>query len=234
MLLYLDGQKDIRRQVGGLLLGFFPFLLTGLIHVKIIEPTEEALFIIFFAFFIFVFLGFIYEMFSNVPHPFANLAFIVLSMVYIGIPFTLLQFIAFDGDRYYPNIVFGLLVLNWFNDTGAFTLGSKKGKTPLFPRISPKKTWEGTISGSIISLFIGALISLIFVELRLIDWLVLSLMVSIFGTIGDLVESMLKRSLNLKDSGNMLPGHGGFLDRFDAFIFILPFAAAYILIIRGF
>ena len=106
------------------------------------------------------------------------------------------------------------------------------GKHRLFERISPKKTWEGTIGGIVITLILAFGLSQFFDELRLHDWLILGTIVAIFGTLGDLVESMLKRSMNIKDSGKLLPGHGGILDRFDGFIFILPFVAAYLLWIR--
>ena len=119
--------------------------------------------------------------------------------------------------------------MTWANDTGAYLIGSQIGRTKLFPRISPKKTWEGSAGGVLVTFLAGYLLSRIFSDISLVDWCVLAGIVSIFGSLGDLVESMLKRSLQIKDSGNLLPGHGGFLDRFDAFIFLLPFAAAYLL-----
>ena len=122
--------------------------------------------------------------------------------------------------------------MTWANDVGAYFVGSKFGKTKLFPRISPKKTWEGSFGGVMMTFLTGWLLSLYIIELNLKDWLILALIVSIFGSIGDLVESMLKRSVGVKDSGTILPGHGGFLDRFDAFIFLLPFAACYLLWLR--
>ncbi|MEO0775984.1 MAG: phosphatidate cytidylyltransferase, partial [Bacteroidota bacterium] len=130
------------------------------------------------------------------------------------------------------NTVFGLLLLTWSNDTAAYLVGSRIGKTPLFPRISPKKTWEGSLGGVVITFLIAFLISQWFREHSTKQWLVLAGIVAIFGSTGDLVESMLKRSENIKDSGNLLPGHGGVLDRFDAFIFLLPFATAYLLLIK--
>ena len=137
--------------------------------------------------------------------------------------------IAFRMGAFHPNIIFGLLLLTWANDTGAYLIGSQIGRTKLFPRISPKKTWEGSLGGVLVAFMTAYLLSLFFKDLVLKDWLILAFLVSIFGSIGDLVESMLKRSLKIKDSGNLLPGHGGMLDRFDAFLFLLPFAAAYLL-----
>ena len=122
--------------------------------------------------------------------------------------------------------------MTWMNDTAAYIVGSQIGKTPLFPRISPKKTWEGTLGGLAGTLILAFLLNEYFEELILRDWLILAILVGLFGSLGDLVESMLKRSFAIKDSGRLLPGHGGFLDRFDGFIFMLPFAAAYIVWLR--
>ena len=185
-----------------------------------------------FLVFPFIFMAFIYELYTRSEQPFVNLAFLVLGMVYIGIPFGLLEFIAFGKEAYYANIVMGLLLMNWGNDTGAYLVGSRFGKTPLFPRISPKKTWEGFLGGLFCTFLVGFVFFQLVNELRLIDQIVLALIVSILGSLGDLVESMLKRSFQTKDTGKILPGHGGILDRFDSFIFLLPFATAYLLWIR--
>ena len=125
--------------------------------------------------------------------------------------------------------IFGVLLLIWSNDTGAYLVGSQLGRHKLMPRISPKKTWEGFVGGVIIAQLIGWAISTYIKDFSLQDWLIIAGITSVFGTMGDLVESMLKRSFDVKDSGSLLPGHGGFLDRFDAFIFLLPFVAAYML-----
>lgn len=223
-----DSKRANFRRGLGLLLGLSPFLYIGAWQLGYIEGPfflSKAILL----YFPLLFLAFIYELFSHSDKPFINLAFLTLGVVYIGVPFALLHFIAFDGHQYFPNIVFGLLLLTWASDTGAYFAGSLLGKTPLFPRISPKKTWEGSIGGVILTLVVGYLLSLVFKDLPLIDWLVVAAIVAIFGPIGDLVESMLKRSLKVKDSGSLLPGHGGFLDRFDAFIFLLPFATVYLL-----
>jgi phosphatidate cytidylyltransferase len=180
-----------------------------------------------------VFCMFIYELYTASRYPFANIAYMTLGMFYIGIPFALLNFIAFDGSHFYSKIVFGLLVLTWVNDTGAYLVGSQFGKTPLFPRISPRKTWEGTIGGISTTILCGLILSIFITDIAPLNWIVLAMMVAMFGTLGDLVESMLKRSVGIKDSGTLLPGHGGLLDRFDAFIFVIPFAAAYLLYLRG-
>lgn len=232
MVLSREHRKDKIRKLIGLGIGLVPFMLATIVQLEFVENKEEFIAIAAFLFSPFVFLGFIYELYTNSTQPFANIAYIILGMFYIGIPFALLDFIAFDGAFFYANIVFGLLLMTWTNDTAAYLIGSQIGKTPLFPRISPKKTWEGTLGGVAVTFLIAYILHHWFSELRLIDWFVLAGIVTVFGSLGDLVESMLKRSIHVKDSGNLLPGHGGFLDRFDAFIFLLPFASAYLLWIR--
>ena len=220
------------RKILGVAIGATPFLMAAIYHFGKIENGLEFLKICILLFLPFIFLIFILELFTKSKNPFGNLGYLFLGVIYIGIPFTLAQFIAIDGDNYFPNIILGLLLLTWGNDTGAYVIGSQIGKTPLFPRISPNKTWEGSLGGVAVSFLIAWLLSFYVAELSLTNWLVLATLVSVFASLGDLIESMLKRSLGVKDSGTIMPGHGGFLDRFDAFIFLLPFAASYLLLIR--
>lgn len=223
---------DLFRRFLGMGLGLAPFLLAAVLQLELVRNKDLFIVISLLLLFPFIFSAFIYELYTRSEQPFVNVAYIVLGMAYIGMPFALLEFIAFEDGLFCANTVFGLLVLTWFNDTGAYMVGSQIGRTPLFPRISPKKTWEGAAGGAAAA-FIGAyLVCAIFKELRLADWLVMAGIVAVFGNLGDLVESMLKRSVNIKDSGALLPGHGGLLDRFDAFIFLLPFATAYLLWVR--
>jgi phosphatidate cytidylyltransferase len=231
MVLHHDTRRDWIRIFIGLAFGLSPFLLASVMHLALVSDNRFVI-ITSVLFFPLIFSAFIYELFTASEKPFQNVAYMVLGMVYIGAPFSLLNFIAFNGDKFNVWPIFGLLLLTWMNDTGAYLIGSKFGKTPLLPRISPKKTWEGTIGGVAVTFGVGYLFCAVTGELRLIDWMVLSAIVAVFGSIGDLIESMLKRSLSIKDSGTLLPGHGGMLDRFDAFIFVLPFAAAYLLYIR--
>jgi phosphatidate cytidylyltransferase len=123
-------------------------------------------------------------------------------------------------------------LLIWSNDAFAYAVGSLIGKHKLFPRISPGKTWEGTLGGIFFNFVVAYLLSLLFPVLGLRDWAVIAAIVSIFATFGDLVESMMKRSLNIKDTGNLFPGHGGMLDRFDAYFFAIPFVAAYLFLVK--
>lgn len=225
-------RRDRVRKGIGVAIGLLPTLVVSLISVDYIRDPESFIQLTSLLFAPFIFTIFIYELYSRSRNPFVNIAHIVLGLFYIGIPFSLVHFIAFDGDVFYHRIVFGLLLLTWVNDTGAYMVGSQMGRTPLFPRISPNKTWEGSAGGALTCLLFGYFLHLVFDEVGLIEWLVLSALVALFGSLGDLIESMLKRSVGVKDSGNLLPGHGGLLDRFDAFIFVIPFAAAYILYLR--
>ena len=217
------------RRVIGIVFGLIPILLVTALKMNWVAYPDSFLMKGFLAFIPLFFLVFLYELYAASKTPYQNIAFIGLGLIYIGIPFAMLVYFAIDGANYYGHTVFGLLLLTWTNDTAAYFVGSKFGKTPLFPRISPKKTWEGSIGGVIGALLVGILLSYIIKEQTMIQWMVLAVIVAIFGSLGDLVESMLKRSKGIKDSGTLLPGHGGFLDRFDAFIFLLPFAMTYLL-----
>ncbi len=228
-LVETKGRRDITRKILGLVLGLIPFAIVALLKLNLIVGQAEFAPYASLLVFPFLFLAFIYELYTASEKPFANIGILLLGVVYIGIPFALLVLVAFDNSTFNPNIVFGLLLMTWANDTGAYLVGSQIGRNKLFPRISPKKTWEGSIGGILVTFLVAFLLYQFFKDLRLMDWFFLAGIVAIFGTLGDLVESMLKRSLEIKDSGNLLPGHGGVLDRFDAFIFLLPFAAAYLL-----
>lgn len=169
------------------------------------------------------FLYFVMELFGKSEWPFQRMAWRALGMAYIALPLFLLSQWACPDGTYVPHRAMGLLVLVWSNDTFAYLTGSLMGKTPFMPRISPKKTWEGTLGGVVCTAGLAWLAGIYFPFFGREQWLILALLVGGGGTLGDLVESMLKRSFQVKDSGNLLPGHGGLLDRFDAFIFVLPF-----------
>jgi phosphatidate cytidylyltransferase len=187
----------------------------------------------FFVVMLFVACMLILELFTKSESPYGNVAAILFGLFYIAVPFGLLQAIStLFHNRFSPFVVAGMLFLTWANDSWAYLVGSRIGKTPFFPRISPKKTWEGTIGGAVMCIITAALMGYFMRDIRLIDWLVVGGLTAVFGTLGDLVESMLKRSVGVKDSGTFMPGHGGFLDRFDAFMFTIPFVAAYLLFIK--
>lgn len=171
-----------------------------------------------------VFLSFIIELYRKKENPFANIAYTLLGIIYVALPFALLLYLVFQNgsDEFRPDIVMGIFLMIWVNDTGAYLVGVNFGKNRLFERISPKKSWEGSIGGGIATLLVAWLCSYFSQDLSLILWLSVGLIVAVVGGLGDLVESLFKRSIQVKDSGTILPGHGGILDRFDAILIVAP------------
>jgi phosphatidate cytidylyltransferase len=131
---------------------------------------------------------------------------------------------------YNHEITLGFMFLLWANDSGAYLIGMSLGKNKLFERISPKKSWEGFFGGLVVAIGVAVLCSLFFTTLAVQHWIVMAILVTLFGTFGDLVESMFKRSMNVKDSGKLLPGHGGFLDRFDGLLIAAPMVYSYLVL----
>lgn len=179
---------------------------------------------------------FIMELFRKKTTPFHNIALTLTGIAYIILPVALMSIVAFSFNSenehaYHGEIIMGCIFLVWASDTGAYMIGSKFGKHPLFERISPKKSWEGFFGGMVTAMVVSYFISLLFTDLLFIEWMIISVIIVVTGTLGDLVESMLKRSINVKDSGTILPGHGGILDRFDALLISIPFVFFYLLLI---
>lgn len=140
--------------------------------------------------------------------------------MYTFLPYGLMQFLLYTQDHTYTyERVLAIFIFLWTSDTGAYLVGRAIGRTKFFERVSPKKTWEGTIGGVLLAMTAGYLVSINFHTLSEIQWMTVAALVAIFGTMGDLVESVLKRNHGVKDSGNFIPGHGGSLDRFDSFLF---------------
>ncbi|MFK7049240.1 phosphatidate cytidylyltransferase [Flavobacterium columnare] len=162
-------------------------------------------------------------LFDNKIKNINSLSWIVL-IGYIIIPFILITKLGQIEENHYPHIIIGIFILIWINDTFAYLVGKKFGKRKLFEKISPKKTIEGFLGGTIFTILASFLISRYYVNLFPIGyWILIALFTSFFGTIGDLVESKFKRSAGVKDSGSIMPGHGGILDRLDSVIFTAPF-----------
>ncbi len=162
------------------------------------------------------------ELFKKAENPVKNWAYTLLGQVYITLPLTLLGLLGLRNGEYSPNLILGLFIVIWLNDSGAYVVGSTMGKHKLFPRVSPKKTWEGFIGGVIVAMTGGYVLSIFMPDLQTWQWIAFGGAVSIFATLGDLNESLLKRTMGVKDSGSILPGHGGMLDRFDSILLACP------------
>jgi phosphatidate cytidylyltransferase len=171
---------------------------------------------------------FIQELFKSSEAPFTNIAFTFLGIIFTVLPFTLFHAMAFIKGSYNFHFPLAFLILLWANDTGAYLVGVKFGRTKLFERHSPKKTWEGFIGGVVINIIAAIIISRFYIDMQWKQWASMAVFISLVGTLGDLVESMFKRSINVKDSGGILPGHGGLLDRFDGLLLSAPFVFTYL------
>lgn len=169
------------------------------------------------------------ELYRRKTNPINNWAYFMLGQILVALPFALLNFIAFiDASAYKPLILIAVFATIWVNDTGAYVFGITFGKHRLFERISPKKSWEGFAGGALAALASGYVFSLVIPEISLIQWLLFSEIVVVAGTFGDLLESQLKRTVCIKDSGNIIPGHGGLLDRFDSMLLAAPVIFIYL------
>ncbi len=221
------------RVVPGMLAGITTYLISALASAGKI-PMNSFLFII-----PVLTLIMITELYRNGDKPFDSLAHTFFPLLYTVVPFSLIPFSAFshtglnsllrhDGIIFSPGIIIGFFLLIWANDTGAYLAGITFGKHRLMERISPKKSWEGFFGGLIIAALVAWLLSEWLGVISTAGWIVVALIISVAGTYGDLIESMLKRSTGAKDSGSILPGHGGFLDRFDSTIISFPLVYLFI------
>jgi phosphatidate cytidylyltransferase len=178
---------------------------------------------------------FVQELFKKSAAPFTNIAYTFMGIMFIVLPFSFFHAMAYVNVYAGFNFHFPLafLLMLWANDTGAYLVGVKFGRTKLFERHSPKKTWEGFIGGVLIAAGVALIISHYYTELGWQQWVIMALIISFFGTTGDLIESMFKRSINVKDSGGILPGHGGLLDRFDGLFLAAPIVYTYLYLISN-
>lgn len=168
----------------------------------------------------------IVQLWKQSDQPFRDAAYSMVPLLYIGLPLSLMLALVPDAGA---RVVLMLVLMVWLNDSGAYIGGSLFGKHKMWERHSPGKTWEGTAFGVMVTVLVAVFVGpWIQPAVAWYHWLALGLICSVIDTLGDLVESMLKRSVGMKDSGNIMPGHGGFLDRFDSLLIIMPFAFAYI------
>lgn len=219
---------DINRNIctlGSIFL-FFCFFYYG------INPTDTGIFIPYLILLVYLMIS---ELYLKKSNPIHNWAYSMLSQVYVGLPFALLNVLAFqsiEATSYYQFILpLSIFIFIWINDTGAYCTGMLFGKHRLFERISPKKSWEGSIGGAIFCIAAAFALAHWVPVMNTMEWIGMALTVVIFGTWGDLTESLMKRHLGIKDSGNILPGHGGMLDRFDSAIMAIPATVVYLYVL---
>lgn len=177
------------------------------------------------------------QLYAKKSNPAGNWAFSFMSQVYVALPFALLNVIACiipnagSNSTYSYILPLSLFIFTWINDTGAYCVGVTLGKHRLFERISPKKSWEGSIGGAIFCIIAAVILAHFFPILNSWEWIGFALVVVVFGTWGDLCESLIKRHWGIKDSGKILPGHGGMLDRFDSTLLAVPAVSVYLLLV---
>ena len=223
----------------GFLIGILTYIYIGLMpHMAIIAEGYPRLYsirvyVLILILFL-VILNFILELYRQKGKPFHNIAYTLLGVVYIVLPLSIANLIPStlidqSYNYYYPSLLLGVFIMVWTNDSFAYLFGVRFGKRKLFERISPNKSWEGFVAGlvfvQIASIIIHKLSSS---PLMFYDWMIMGLIVTVFGTFGDLVESMFKRQMGIKDSGKIMPGHGGMLDRFDILFLVIPIVFIYI------
>ncbi len=187
----------------------------------------------YFLVFVLLLLNFIFELFANKKDPIQNIAMGTAAFIYAAVPISLSNFLVFPKveSQYSPKLFLALLVLIWVYDSFAYLFGVSLGKHRLYERISPKKSWEGAIGGTLAALGVSFAIAQYIPQIAWFHWLIIAFLVVAFSTLGDLTESMLKRQFGVKDSGTIFPGHGGILDRFDSLLFAIPVMVCYLEIV---
>lgn len=204
--------------------GILIYSITGLIGLGYLDYRVGLFILLFFP------LTITFELFRKNGASWLRIGTYFTGFLYIAAPFGLMNALFYipDTDGTYTGILIGLFVLIWSSDVFAYLVGSLIGKHRLFERVSPKKSWEGSLGGFVFALVAAWVLSLFYPEISLVNWLILAVIIVITGTLGDLSASLLKRIAGVKDTGTIFPGHGGVLDRFDATIFAVPFVFVYI------
>lgn len=217
----ISPQKNLGIIIGAIIFIFTFLHVRGIVTVNLFGLCFSSLFVIP-----------AYELFRAKKNSIENIAITIFGVLYIIYPISLLNFFVYPdiplNNRYDPTLLIFFFILIWVYDSGAYLFGVTFGKHRLFERISPKKSWEGFFGGWVLSLVFALVLHHFFPRYELVFMLSIASITSVSGTIGDLVESMIKRNLGLKDSGKFLPGHGGLLDRFDSILFASPFVYLYI------
>lgn len=206
----------------GLLGGAFLYTTTMLVALDKCTPQFLLLLLPYLS------IVFCLELFKPIQGAIESLAKMIMGWIYVIVPFALVMALANVTGSFDYQAPLGFFVILWINDSGAYFTGRALGKHKLYPAISPNKTWEGLLGGMVLSLVVGAIISHYFDSLSLEQWLVVSGIIAVLANVGDLFESHLKRIAGVKDSGNLIPGHGGSLDRFDGLLIALPVVYVYL------
>ena len=206
----------------GILISVIMLMMTFL-FAKSILPYECIIILIPIFFF-----AFIIQLYIKHKKPLESIAITYFPILYIILPLMLIILLGFITGEYNYRLIIGILILIWTSDTFAYLVGVAIGRHPLFPRISPKKSWEGFIGGLVFCCVVSQILAHYWQILSYWEWGILAFIVAITGVFGDLFESLLKREAAVKDSGTILPGHGGVLDRFDSLFIVMPFAYAFI------
>ncbi len=234
LICLLEFQKMYSR--AGIPIGKMSFVLSGLLSYVIVLlflwDVWEIRYLLLIVLIVFkLIIGVLYK---ESEQPIVNIGVELLGLVYLVLPFSLLNFFFYPELNYSfatSGLLIGFFIIIWGNDTFAYLSGMAFGKHKLFERISPKKTWEGAAGGALFSIITAFVLSIFFKELNTFEWIGFALTIIIFGSFGDLFESLIKRSIGIKDSGNIMPGHGGILDRFDSVLMAAPFAYIYIVFV---
>jgi phosphatidate cytidylyltransferase len=213
------------QRLNGIVLGSLLFISIALYAHNLLDGKWLAVNLLL------AFIIFIIEMYRKKDHPFTNIAYTLLGVFYIALPLSILNFFYSPFQlrgEFNTHILIAFFIITWLVDTAAYLAGMAFGRHRLFERISPKKSWEGSVGGFLMGILTAWIMSLIFKDLLFYQWAIIATIITISGGFGDLVESMFKRSVHTKDTGSILPGHGGILDRFDCVFFSAPFVYVYV------
>lgn len=215
-------------KIVGLVLGIVLFFVCFAVAYNLLPVTYTLLFIPFIT------LIFLFEILRINSQVLKNATITLAGFIYVAVPFCVMNFIVFSGfpgePTFYPSTLLGIFFIIWAYDSSAYLVGSKFGRHKIHKKISPNKTWEGFIAGMVVGVIMGIINAVLFQRLSVESWIAVAVIIILFGTLGDLFESKIKRELKVKDSGTIMPGHGGLLDRFDSLLFAIPFIFVWLVI----
>lgn len=223
---FFKGSKYCPNKLPGYFIGLAVFIVAFLNRTEVIGND------FYFAIFPLLVLIPLFELYRKKETPIENMAITIFPIIFVALPFSLINFLVFpefdDSLSFTPDIFIAVLAIIWIYDSAAYMFGVNFGRHRLFERISPKKSWEGAIGGAIVAIGSSYFASVLIPGIGILHWIILSALIVVFATFGDLSESLVKRTIGIKDSGNLLPGHGGILDRFDSLLFVVPVVLIYL------